>query len=145
VYVALAEHLSIMDKENPAYKTYLYDFKMMSASLAERQREDGFWNVNLSDSIVGNGKETTGTSGFLYGLSVGIKLGLLNKKTYLPIAQKAYEGLTEYALQENGLVGYCQPIGTDPSDYSEALSERSTNSFGVGLYLLGVTAYSDIV
>lgn len=145
VYVSLARRLSEMETADPSYATYLYDFKMMSRALISCQRGDGFWNVNLSDSQVGSGKETTGTAGFLFGLSIGIKLGVLNGSEYSAAADKAYAGLAEYALKENGAVGYCQPVGWDPADYSEATYKDSTNSFGVGLFIMGLAAYSQII
>lgn len=68
VYVSLARRLSVLDEEHPHYATYLYDFRLMSYALKQVQREDGFWDANLSDSALERGRESTGTAGFLYGI-----------------------------------------------------------------------------
>ena len=45
--------------------------------IARSQREDGFWYVSLASPETYGGKETTGTSLFLHGMSWGIRNGIL--------------------------------------------------------------------
>lgn len=135
VYVSLAQQLRTMDSNHSAYETYVSDFKKMSVALMECQRADGFWNSNLADPNEVNGRETTGTGGFLYGLATGIELGLLDYDTYYPVAKKAYEGLSSYAVKSTGEVGYCQQIGWSPA----AATTEDTNFFGIGLFLMGAS------
>ena len=148
VYVGLARHLEFMEANGltntTVYNQYKADFIAMSNALVDAQRKDGFWNVNLSDSKINTGKETTGTSGFLYGLSTGIKLGYLDDEKYMNAATKAYLGLSNCALTNEGKLVYCQPIGQDPFTYTSSQFQNNTTAFGVGLYISGCKAFAEI-
>ena len=133
VYVSLAQQLREMSTDHPLYETYISDFTKMSAALKERQRADGFWEANLADPDHIPGRETTGTGGFLYGLATGIELGILDYDEYYPVAKKAYEGMSEYAVKPNGMLGYCQPVGESPA----SATTEHTNLFGIGLFMMG--------
>lgn len=142
VYVTLAQRMLYMDRNDPAYETYKNDFLMMSEGLKNVRREDGIWNVNLGDASHKAGKEMTGTAGFLYGMCVGIDLGLLDADTYVPVVQKAYDTITTECIQESGLVGYCQPPAGSPSSYTtEEKLKNNTVSYGVGLTLMGLSRF----
>lgn len=137
VYTSLARNLRIMDKDNEAYETYKADFIAMSRALLSCQRTDGTWNANLGDPEHLGGIEMTGTGGFWFGLCTGIELGILDVKTYLPVVDKVWKGVKQYVVQENGLLGYCQPVGEEPA----AAKASDTHLFGVGLYMMGASAY----
>ena len=142
VYVTLAQRMEYMDKNDPAYEVYKNDFVMLSEGLRRCVRPDGVWNPNLGDPNDCSGKEMTGTGGFLYGMSLGVRLGLLDANTYVPIIQKAYDTITRECIFENGFLGYCQPMGWQPDGYSgEEAMKNSTNTFGVGLMLMGLSQY----
>lgn len=78
------------------------------------------------------GYETSGTAFITYSLYYGINNGLLDKETYLPIAEGGVKYLTEAAIHNDGLVGYIQPIG---SAATNATSSTSNYNFGVGATL----------
>ncbi len=143
VYVSLGQRLEYMDKNDPAYETYLHDFLAMSNGLRKATRDDGIWGANLGDIHDYEGKEMTGTGGFLYGLCLGLEYGLLDYETYYPVVEKAYHTITRECIQSNGLVGYCQPVGEGPAGYNggEAAHVNSTNAFGVGLNLMGLSRF----
>lgn len=142
VYVTLAQRMEYMDKNDPAYEIYKNDFIMLSDGLSRVVREDGVWNPNLGDPNDCSGKEMTGTGGFLYGMSLGVRLGLLDAEKYVPIIQKAYDTITKECIYSNGLLGYCQPVGWQPDGYGgEEAMKYSTNAFGVGLMLMGLSQY----
>lgn len=135
VYVSLAQQLRDMPTDHPAYAGYVSDFVAMSAALKDRQRADGFWTANLGDPDHIPGRESTGTGGFLYGLAVGLELGILDHETYYPVAKKAYEGMAAYAVKPSGFLGYCQPVGDSPA----SATTENTNLFGIGLFLMGAS------
>ncbi len=68
---------------------------------------------------------------FCYGFLWGINHGLIDKKTYLPVAKKAWAALN-LSVHENGMLGYIQPIGAAP----DKVDENSTEIYGVGAFLL---------
>ena len=64
----------------------------MSAALLARQRNDGFWNANLADTLLYAGKETSGTALFVYGMAWGINNNILSRATYLNAVKKGLVG-----------------------------------------------------
>lgn len=142
VFAYLARQLAyITDTESAAYKTCLEDYKAMADSLKELQREDGTWNSCLNDPEFFGGPETTGTAGFLYGYVMGVQLGILDKDTYFPVAQKAYDALTGVCMIEEGKIGYMENEAAEPDRYvSEEHTRPLMNSFGTGLFLMGASA-----
>lgn len=142
VFASLARQLAYMpDTESEAYKTYLQDFRDMAASLKKYQREDGTWNPCINDPNFFGGKESTGTSGFLYGFAIGVELGILDREEYLPVALKAYDALTGVCMVEPGKIGYMQAVAGFPDNYvNEAYSRNNTLEYGIGLFLLGASA-----
>ncbi len=142
VYVSLAQRMEYMDPSDPAYPIYRNDFLMMSEGIRRAQRADGVWNPNLGDPEDNAGKEMTGTGGFVYGMALGVRLGILDAETYIPVLQRAYETIVNECIFENGFVGYCQPVGWQPDGYTGEESMRdSTNAFGVGLQLMGLSQF----
>ncbi len=132
VFAALASNLQLLPTTAPDYSTYKTIFVNMAASLIARQRTDGFWNTNLDDPTQYAGPETSGTAAFTYGMAIGIRNGWLPSATYMPVVEKAWNGLVTIAVQSNGFLGYVQATGQDP----EPTSSTSTTDFGVGLFLM---------
>ena len=74
----------------------------MSEGIRRAQRADGVWNPNLGDPEDNAGKEMTGTGGFVYGMALGVRLGILDAETYIPVLQRAYETIVNECIFENG-------------------------------------------
>jgi rhamnogalacturonyl hydrolase YesR len=141
VIAALAKVLAIIPKDAPHREQYVSDLKSMAAALVPIQRTDGFWNVSLHDPTNYGGKEASGTALFIYGMAFGINNGILKKEVYLPVIQKAWKGLTEESLHENGFLGYLQSTGKEPKE-GQPLSYDKVPDFedyGLGCFLLAGT------
>ncbi|HMB99719.1 MAG TPA: glycoside hydrolase family 88 protein [Flavobacteriaceae bacterium] len=135
---ALAKTLSIIPEGTPHREQYVYDLKVMAKALMLVQREDGFWNASLHDPNHYGGKETSGTSLFVYALAFGVNNRILDKETYLPVIEKAWKGLTTEALHTNGFLGYLQSTGKEPKE-GQPLSYDKVPDFedyGLGCFLL---------
>lgn len=130
----------IQDMPNTAkYKQdYINRFKDMAKALAKAQQEEGYWTRSILDAAHAPGPETSGTAFFTYGFLWGINQGILDKKTYLPVVKKAWHYLKNTALQENGAVGYVQPIG-EKAIPGQVVDVNSTADFGVGAFLLAAS------
>ena len=141
VYAALLRTLKYLPKAEVHRKEYIADFMMMSKALKARQREDGFWNVSLDDPTNFGGKETTGTSLFVYGIAWGINNGILDKKEYLPVVLKAWNGLAQYAVQPNGFLGWVQETAQEPKGGQPLAVDKVPNfeDFGTGCFLLAAS------
>ena len=141
VLAALVRTMNELPATSPYYKTYLKDFKDMSAALAILQRPDGFWNASLRDSTHYGGKELSGTSLFVYGLAWGIRKGYLDKGTFLPIVARAWNALLKDCVHENGMLGYVQSTGKQPSDGQPVTFDKIPDfeDYGLGCFLLAGT------
>jgi rhamnogalacturonyl hydrolase YesR len=90
-----------------------------------------------------DGPEESGTAFFTYGLAWGIRKGLLDSATYSAAMQKGWNGLSTFALQSNGLLGYTQssgdrPCTEDPQKPGKLGPNTLANfdDYGVGGFLL---------
>jgi unsaturated rhamnogalacturonyl hydrolase len=138
VIAALVRVLEILPKDAPHRKQYEDDFKAMAEALVLVQRKDGFWNVSLHDPKNFGGKETTGTSLFVYGMAWGINNGYLDREKYYPVISKAWNGILEHAVNDNGFLSYVQGTGKEPKDGQPVTRSSVPNfeDFGLGCFLL---------
>ena len=138
VIAAMVKVLKELPVSDSHYEEYKQTLISMAGSLKDRQRSDGFWNVNLDDPNHYGGKETSGTAFFTYALAYGINAGILEDATYRPIVEKAWNGMVNDAIKDCGFLGYIQGPGHRPES-SQLVTENSTNDFGVGAFLLAGT------
>ncbi|MCK9160664.1 MAG: glycoside hydrolase family 88 protein [Bacteroidaceae bacterium] len=141
VYAALVRVLNEIPANEIHRADYIKDFLAMSKALKQCQRKDGFWNVSLLDESDFGGKETSGTSLFIYGIAWGIRNGLLKKEVYLPIVLKAWDALTKEAVHPNGFLGYVQGTGKGPKDGQPVTYDKVPDfeDYGTGCFLLAGT------
>ena len=146
VYVALVRVMEAIGKYDKYYKELEKDFILMTKAIVSVQREDGFWNASLVSPLYG-GKETTGTSLFLAGLSWGIRKGILPASKFRPFADKAWEGLKTYSVHKDGFLGYVQGTGKQPSESQPVTYTRVPDfeDFGIGCFLLGAVEYYRLI
>ncbi len=143
VIAALVRVMDQLDPKDKVYKELKKDYLAMCKGLAKCQREDGFWNVSLVSPVTYGGKETSGTSLFLYGIAWGLQKGYLNAKTYRPIADKAWEAMVKDAVHKDGFLGYMQGTGKEPKDGQPVTYEKVPDfeDYGLGCFLLGGIEY----
>lgn len=138
VFAALVRTMEFLPENSPYIKELVKTFREMADALAKCQREDGFWNVSLHDPSNFGGKELTGTSLFTYGMAWGINNGILKKKQYLPVVNKAWDSLVNDCLHPDGFLGYVQGTGKEPKDSQPVGYDIVPNfeDFGLGCFLL---------
>lgn len=105
-FLALVDILEVIPKDNAYYTT----FKDYLAKLAEgiknyQDETTGCWYQVMDKvpaSLTGNYLEASCSSIFTAGYLKAIRLGLLDKPTYEPVAKKAYEGLVnQFMVYDN--------------------------------------------
>jgi rhamnogalacturonyl hydrolase YesR len=138
VLMALARVLDIVPPTSPHREQYLADFRAMAEALRARQREDGFWNVNLDDAADFGGPETSGTAMFAYGMAWGIAHGVLDPTEYGPAVALAWRALVNQALRPDGSLGFVQSTGKQPSEGQPVTYESRPDfeDYGLGAFLL---------
>lgn len=140
-FAALVDVLEFMPQEHPDHSTLVKNLNQVAAGLARYQdKQSGSWYQllqyddsmkadNKGDQIAGeiynrcdkaNYLESSASSMFTYAYLKGIRLGVLDKSAYLPLAEKAYRGLLTNFIREeaNGnlsIVQSCASAGLGPA------------------------------
>ncbi len=138
VYAALVRVLDLIPANEPHRAEYVKDFIEMSKALKKCQRNDGFWNVSLHDPNNYGGKETTGTSLFVYGMAWGVRNGILSEAEYLPAIANGWNAMVKDAVHPDGFLGWVQGTGKEPKDGQPVTWDKVPNfeDYGVGCFLL---------
>ena len=103
-FLALVDILEVMPTDNTYYDTFKDYLTSLAAGIKKYQDETtGCWyQVMDKASLPGNYLEASCSSIFTAGYLKAIRLGLLDKTTYEPIAKKAYEGLVnQFMIYDN--------------------------------------------
>lgn len=135
VFAGLAKVLADLPVDHVYRDEYRRVYLRMAEVLVPLQQPGGYWTRSLLDPEHAPGYETSGTAFFTYGYLWGINNGYLDRDTYLPVALKGWQYLTEIALREDGQLGYVQPIG-ERAIPGQVVDAESTANFGVGAFLL---------
>ena len=138
VLAALARVLEVMPEDESHRDEYITTFQEMADALIAVQRDDGFWNVSLHDPDEYEGKETSGTAFFTFGLAWGVNNGVLTDSVYINAAIKGWQGMVNDALHSDGFLGYVQSTGKQPSDGQPVTYDSVPNfeDYGLGAFLL---------
>jgi unsaturated rhamnogalacturonyl hydrolase len=131
VFAALARVLAEMPRDYPSRPKYVAQFKEMAEELAGLQGADGLWRPGLLDAGAYKLPENSGSAFYTYGFAYGINSGILERAKYLPVVEKAWQGLLSH-IYEDGRLGCIQPVGAAPGDFTAA----SSYVFGTGAFLL---------
>ena len=105
-FLALVDILEVMPTNNTYYNTFKGYLSNLAKGIANYQDKDtGCWYQVMDKvpaSLTGNYLEASCSSIFTAGYLKAIRLGLLDKATYEPIAKKAYEGLVnQFMIYDN--------------------------------------------
>lgn len=105
-FLALVDILEVMPTNNTYYDTFKGYLTSLAEGIAKYQdKNTGCWYQVMDKvpaSLTGNYLEASCSSIFTAGYLKAIRLGLLDKTTYEPIAKKAYEGLVnQFMVYDN--------------------------------------------
>lgn len=139
-FAALVDVLEYMPKNHPGYKDVLDICHQVAAGLARRQdARSGVWyqllqydattTANGQGDVVKHTLYNVGTNAnyleasasciFTYAYLKGIRLGLLDKATYEPVAEKAYRGILKEFIRteahKTNIVQTCASAGLGPA------------------------------
>jgi rhamnogalacturonyl hydrolase YesR len=111
---ALAEVLQSLPLGNSHRLQYEQMLQTMAAALVPLQGNDGMWRSSLRDPALYPQPETSGTALITYGLAYGVRAGVLDRSTYLPVVTKAWQGLSSISIRSTGFISGCQPPSNQP-------------------------------
>ena len=131
VLAGLARVLEFLPETWPTRARYVTQFQQMSARLAQLQGTDGLWRSGLLDPAAYALPEVSGSGFIAFGIAWGVRHGLLDRATYLPIAARAWQGIVAH-IYADGRLGCIQPVGAAPGEFKPT----SSYVYGVGAFLL---------
>jgi unsaturated rhamnogalacturonyl hydrolase len=134
VMAGIVRVLQYLPKDDPARSRYVNLLQTMAASVSRLQGEDGLWRPSLLDPLEAPHPETSSTGFFCYALAWGINNGYLDRKTYLPVVRKAWQGLVS-SVHPDGKLGWVQQIGAAPAK----VTFEDNQEYGSGAFLLAGT------
>ena len=140
VLAGLAKVLQDMPKSYKHYQFFADKFVTLAEAVKKIQQPQGHWTRSMMDPEQAPGYETSGTAFFCYGMLWGVNNGYLTKKEFEPAIEKAWNYLTTVAMQQNGKIGYVQPIG-ERAIPGQTVDANSEANFGVGAFLLSACEY----
>ena len=148
IMMTIADALTTIPKTSPYWNTLKNDLVKMTANLpALQNKETGHWYqlpIHPNDSL--NYQESSCTAMFSYAILQGLKLHILNPKTFIPVVNKAYTGLRKYSIRTESnkylvptriCIGTC--IGDRDYYYHRKIVEG--NDFGIGVFTMFAEAY----
>lgn len=139
VFAGLARTLTYIPQDYPSRARYVAIFKDIAAKLASLQQADGTWRPSLLDPAEFPYSETSGTALDCFAFAWGIDNGVLDRATYLPIAEKAWAALLA-ARRPDGLLGYVQGVGSGPA----AVHRDGTQLYATGAFLMAASELSNL-
>ena len=140
VLAGLAKVLQDMPETYVRQPFFVEKYVNLARAVKKIQQPQGHWTRSMMDPKQAPGYETSGTAFFCYGLLWGVNNGYLSKKEFAPTIEKAWNYLTNIALQKDGKVGYVQPIG-ERAIPGQTVDSNSQSNFGVGAFLLAACEY----
>ncbi|MEQ9443840.1 MAG: glycoside hydrolase family 88 protein [Cyclobacteriaceae bacterium] len=129
VLAGIARMLTYLPPTAPGYSEYIRVFREMAQVIAARQRADGLWSSGLLDTEEFPEPETSGTAFFTYAFAWGINNGFLEKDIFMPIVEKAWNGLVQNVSQYGKLGSVQQPWDRPGPVYKDGHQEYGTGAF----------------
>lgn len=127
----LVRVLTFLPKDDPRRPFYVEKFRAMAQKIRTLQGADGLWRPGLLNAADYPYPEVSGSSFFVYATAWGIRNGILDRRTYLPVVKRGWGGLVAH-IYADGRLGSIQPIGAAPGAYTPS----SSYVFGTGAFLL---------
>ena len=128
---AFAKVLEGMPNDYPSRGRYIAQYKEMAERIASIQGEDGLWRSGLLDPGAYDLPEVSGSAFFTYSLAWGINHGILDRKSFEPVVERAWAGMLTH-IYADGRLGSIQPIDGQPGHFKPSASYV----YGVGGFLL---------
>jgi len=131
VSAGLARILQYIPAGRPGRDRYVTQLRQMCARMAQLQGEDGLWRSGLLDAQAYPLPEISGSGFITYAMAYGIRSGLLERRSYLPVVTKAWQGIVAH-IYADGRLGCIQPVDAAPGQFKPS----SSYVYGVGAFLL---------
>jgi len=112
--IGLVELVRYLPKDSKYYNEAVERFKAHCEALIKYQDYRGLWKQSIAEPLAW--EESSGTGIILYAIGIGLRLGILDKETYMPVLEKGVNGLCKFCINpdysiERCCAGCCCPEG----------------------------------
>jgi rhamnogalacturonyl hydrolase YesR len=107
----MAEMIRDLPQSHQHYQTIVDSYQKMMSGLLSYQSDNGLWHqvINMTDDP-SNWEESSSTAMFTYAMIVGVKQGVLDSSTYVPVIEQAWQGLQSKINSQGDVRDIC--VGT---------------------------------
>jgi len=134
VMASFVKVLEVMPKKYPSRPKYIAQYRAMARRIASIQSKDGLWRAGLLDPDAYQLPEVSGSAFFTYSLAWGIHHGILDRREFEPVVERAWAGMLTH-IYADGRLGSIQPIDSQPGKFKPS----SSSVYGVGGFLLAAS------
>lgn len=103
--IGLVELVRYLPKDHKSYPEACKRLQDHCAALIKYQTVRGLWRQSVAEPLAW--EESSGTAIILYAIGIGIRLGVLDKETYMPVLEKGIEGLCRFCIEGDYSVTRC--------------------------------------
>ncbi|MDF2924616.1 MAG: glucuronyl hydrolase [Paenibacillaceae bacterium] len=116
-YFPLAELVRLLPADSRHRSQVERAFTDLSQALLPHQSKRGLWRQEIPFPY--SYEETSGTGLILYGMGVGLRMGLLDRETYGPAFRRGVEGLNLYSINPDFSTELSCPSCLSPGEGEE--------------------------
>lgn len=141
--IGLCELVRYLPKEHKSYNEAVERFKAHCEALIKYQDYRGLWKQSIAEPL--SWEESSGTGIILYAIGVGIRLGILDKETYMPVFEKGIDGLVKFCINtdysiEKCCCGCCCPEGKGTVEsYLVSVMPKKNDPHAFGPVIMAMT------
>ena len=104
-YIGLTELVRYLPKDSKYYNEAVERYIAHTEAMVKYQDHRGLWRQSIAEPLAW--EEESGSGIILYGIGVGMRLGLLDKEKYMPVLYKGVAGLMEYCINDDYSIDRC--------------------------------------
>ena len=121
--LGMTELIKYLPEDSKHYPEAVKRFRAHCEALIKHQNFRGLWRQEIPEPLAW--EEASGTGIFLYAFGAGMRRGILDKETYMPVFKKGIEGICKYCINpdlsiDKGSCGCCCPGEGDMKGTVEA-------------------------
>lgn len=110
--LGMTELVRYLPEDSKYYAEAVERFKAHCEALIKHQNFRGLWRQEVCEPLAW--EEASGTGIFLHAIGVGMRRGILDKETYMPVFEKGIDGICKYCINpdysiDKGSCGCCCP------------------------------------
>lgn len=103
--IGLVELVRYLPEDHPKYNEAVDRFIAHCEALIKYQDFRGLWKQEIPEKY--SWEESSGTGIILYAIGIGIRLGILDKETYMPVLKKGIDGLYQFCINADYSIERC--------------------------------------